>query len=83
MTRAEILQADEAAEFATSERCSILEFANDPAIRRFRSRARTGCSGVTTAWHRLVGVSERYLIVSGRGALKWAIWNRAWSKLEP
>ncbi len=55
------------AEFETDERCHIIELANDPddeAISIARARVEPG---VSTAWHKLQGVSERYLIISGEG----------------
>jgi len=65
--RSEILQANAAREFETAERCHISEVANDDGDDRVSiARARVE-PGVTTAWHSLDGVSERYIIVSGRG----------------
>lgn len=51
----------------TDERCTIAEIANtpdDPAVSIARA---TVAPGVTTAWHALDGVDERYLIVAGEG----------------
>jgi len=65
--RAEIKKADAAREFATDERCHIVEVANDggdEAVSIARARVEPG---VTTAWHSLDGIGERYIIVSGRG----------------
>ena len=59
-----------AAEFETDERCHIIEVANDPgdeAISIARARVEPG---VTTAWHKLKGVTERYLIISGQGRVE-------------
>ncbi len=70
MIQAEILKADQADEFETVERCAILELANDardPALSIARARV---APGVTTAWHKLEGVAERYVIVSGRGRVE-------------
>jgi mannose-6-phosphate isomerase-like protein (cupin superfamily) len=62
-----IVRPDEAAEFATDERCAILELWNRAADGDVSiARARVA-PGVTTQWHRVRGVVERYLIVSGRG----------------
>ena len=68
--RAEIKRTDLAAEFATEERCHIIEVANDdgdPELSIARARVEPG---VTTAWHRLEGTHERYLIVSGQGQVE-------------
>ena len=54
-------------EFYTSEGCYITELSNtpdDPNVSIARARVEPG---VTTRWHRLVGTSERYVILEGRG----------------
>jgi mannose-6-phosphate isomerase-like protein (cupin superfamily) len=66
----EIKKADSAVEFETAERCHITEIANDPDDAQVSiARARVE-PGVTTAWHRLNGISERYIIISGRGLVE-------------
>ena len=68
--RAELKYAAAAVEFATDERCHIVEIANDDGDERVSvARARVEV-GVTTAWHRLRGISERYLIISGSGRVE-------------
>ena len=68
--RAEIKLQDDALEYETDERCHILEIANDAADEQVSiARARVE-PGVTTAWHSLEGISERYIIVSGRGRVE-------------
>lgn len=65
-----IYRPDEADEYAIAERCRILETWNrpdDPSLSV--ARARVG-PGVTTRWHRLAGICERYLILSGRGRVE-------------
>jgi mannose-6-phosphate isomerase-like protein (cupin superfamily) len=67
MVCAEIRKFVVADEFETAERCFITEVANDPDNETVSiARARVE-PGITTAWHKLRGVSERYLIVSGQG----------------
>ena len=57
-------------EFKTEERCYIVETANDSGDELVSiSRARVE-PGVTTAWHKLKGVSERYIIISGQGRVE-------------
>jgi len=54
-------------EFYTPEKCYITELSNtqdDPDVSIARARVEPG---VTTRWHRLKGISERYFIISGRG----------------
>jgi mannose-6-phosphate isomerase-like protein (cupin superfamily) len=68
--KAAIKRIDAAAEFYTPERCSILELSNspeDPDASIARARV---APGVTTRWHRLVGTTERYVILQGRGRVE-------------
>jgi mannose-6-phosphate isomerase-like protein (cupin superfamily) len=54
-------------EYYTSERCYISEISNSSDDENASiARARVA-SGVTTAWHKLQDVEERYLIISGKG----------------
>lgn len=60
-------RGSEAAESPTRERCSIAELSNtadDPELSVARARV---APGVTTRWHRLDGIAERYVILEGRG----------------
>jgi len=66
----EIRRADPTKEFATQENCFILELANDasdPDVSIARARVRPG---VSTTWHRLEGIVERYVIVRGKGRVE-------------
>ena len=64
-----IAHADPISEFATDERCFILEWWNDPSDEDVSiARARVA-PGITTALHR-VSVNERYLILEGRGRMR-------------
>ena len=66
----QIRRAAVAAEYATNENCFILEVANDaddPDVSIARARV---LPGVTTEWHRLVDIDERYIIVSGSGCVE-------------
>lgn len=63
--QAQILKANEAEEYYFEEDCFILELSNSPAdpdvsIARVKVKP-----GVTTKLHRLKGVIERYVILSG------------------
>ena len=63
-------RASDAVECERAERCWILEVANDaddPACSIARARV---APGVTTEWHWLAGLAERYLIVSGLGRVE-------------
>lgn len=58
------------AEFYTPERCFINELSNsaaDPEVSIARARIP---AGVTTRWHRLHGITERYVLLSGRGQVE-------------
>ncbi len=57
-------------EFETDERCYISEIANDPEDERVSiARARVK-PGEITAWHKLLGITERYIITKGRGIVE-------------
>jgi mannose-6-phosphate isomerase-like protein (cupin superfamily) len=58
---------DKSREFYFTEGCHILESWNDPSDPTVSiARARVA-PGMTTRWHALSGVTERYLIISGEG----------------
>ena len=62
-----IYHPDNNREYYFTEGCHILESWNnssDPAASIARARV---APGVTTRWHALSGVTERYLIISGEG----------------
>ena len=68
--KAEICRADPSREFLTAEKCFILEVANDandPEISISWARIP---AKVTTEWHRVRGIAERYVIVSGTGRVE-------------
>ena len=57
-------------ELYTPEGCYINELSNtdaDPEVSIARARVRPG---VTTRWHRLVGITERYVVISGAGRVE-------------
>ena len=65
--KAAILSVDESREKLTEEQCHILELSNtvdDEAVSIARARV---TAGVTTRWHRLDGIAERYVILEGSG----------------
>ena len=67
---AQIRKSSDAAEFATDERCFITEISNDAADEQVSiARARVE-PGVTTAWHKLIGTGERYVVISGEGLVE-------------
>ncbi|MFC1862493.1 cupin domain-containing protein [Thermodesulfobacteriota bacterium] len=65
-----IKKLDLSDEFYTSEGCYITEVSNspdDPGASIARARVEPG---VTTRWHRLVGTTERYVILEGKGSVE-------------
>lgn len=57
-------------EYYSTERCYILELSNTPDDAEASiARARV-VPGVTTRWHRLLGTTERYLILEGKGRVE-------------
>lgn len=57
-------------EIYTEERCHIVELSNhvgDPAVSIARARVEPG---MTTRWHRLRGIAERYVILEGSGRVE-------------
>jgi mannose-6-phosphate isomerase-like protein (cupin superfamily) len=61
---------DPSTEFFTAERCFIVEMwgtEDDPTVSIARARVEPG---VTTAWHALDGVVERYVVVEGLGRME-------------
>lgn len=56
--------------YFAAENCYITEMYNtpeDPALSVAQARVEPG---ITTRWHRLRGISERYYIVSGQGVVE-------------
>lgn len=57
-------------EYFIDEGCHIVEVSNsaaDPALSIARARV---APGVTTRWHALEGIAERYVIVAGHGCVE-------------
>ena len=70
MTTPRILPAAAASESWFEEGCYITELLNDPADPAMSiARARVPVGG-TTRWHRLAGITERYVILEGRGRVE-------------
>lgn len=69
LSRSGITSANPAAEFFTDERCHILvtDAVDDDTVSIARARVEPG---VTTAWHSLTGVDERYVLIAGEGVVE-------------
>ncbi len=62
-----VIPFDADKEFYIPEACYIIELSNmpdDPDVSIARARVKPG---VTTRWHRLSGIVERYVILEGKG----------------
>ncbi|MDD2659292.1 MAG: cupin domain-containing protein [Methylococcales bacterium] len=66
----QIIKANEADEYYFEEGCFILELSNSPADPGVSIARATVKAGVTTKLHRLNGVVERYVILSGIGEVQ-------------
>ncbi len=65
-----IKHQDLGSEFWTAEKCYIVESSNtpdDPCASIARARVEPG---VTTRWHRVNGIIERYYILEGKGLVE-------------
>jgi mannose-6-phosphate isomerase-like protein (cupin superfamily) len=70
--QAQIINTPESAEYYFEEGCFILELSNsdqDPQLSIARARVKAGMS---TRLHRLTGLIERYVILSGVGSVEVA-----------
>jgi mannose-6-phosphate isomerase-like protein (cupin superfamily) len=66
----EVRRMNPGLEFYTPELCYINELSNipsDPDISIARARVQ---AGVSTRWHRLLGITERYVILEGNGLVE-------------
>jgi mannose-6-phosphate isomerase-like protein (cupin superfamily) len=65
-----VIKFDSSNEYETDERCFINELlggASDRHVSIARARVEPG---VTTAWHELDGIEERYVILEGQGRVE-------------
>ena len=58
------------AECFTAELCHITELSNSPADEGLSVALARVEPGVTTRWHRLHGIAERYVILAGHGVME-------------
>lgn len=68
--RPAVFACEPAAEYFFAEGCFINELSNsahDPAVSIVRARV---LPGATTRWHRLRGIAERYVLLSGTGRVE-------------
>ena len=70
LEREHVRRMDSRREIHTAEGCYINELSNveeDPEASIARARV---SPGVTTRWHRLAGITERYVVLSGKGRVE-------------
>lgn len=70
MNQARIIHNHETPEYYFEEQCHITEWLNspdDPQASVVRARV---MPGITTRWHRLEGITERYVIITGEGCIE-------------
>lgn len=70
LVKEEIKKLDATAEYFFKEGCHILELANSPhdaAVSIARARVERG---VSTRWHCLRGIVERYVVLEGQGRVE-------------
>ena len=70
LEREQVRRMDSRREIHTAEGCYINELSNveaDPEASIARARVRPG---ITTRWHRLGGITERYVVLSGKGRVE-------------
>lgn len=68
--QAQVRQRDPAAEYYTDERCYINELSNitdDAAVSIAEARVP---EDTVTRWHKLRGITERYVILAGQGRVE-------------
>lgn len=68
--QAQVRQRDPAAEYYTDERCYINELSNsaeDAAVSIAEARVPVD---TVTRWHKLRGITERYVILTGQGCVE-------------
>ena len=68
--KAIIKKRNSADEFYTPEKCYITELSNTPDDQDVSIAQARVEPGVTTCWHRLKGIVERYYIISGKGLME-------------
>lgn len=65
-----ILRHISGSELFTEEFCHITELSNSPEDEELSIALARVEPGVTTRWHRLLGTSERYVILEGQGVVE-------------
>lgn len=65
-----ILKAKNIKEYYFDERCYITEISNSSNDSNVSIAKARVTPGTTTVWHKLTGITERYLIISGTGSVE-------------
>lgn len=75
--RSRIIHAQDTEEYLTDERCHIKELSNSADHESLSVALARVEPGVTTAWHSLIQVTERYLIIQGNGMVELGDGNQS------
>lgn len=65
-----VTYARDAVAYDFEERCYITEWLNDPTDPAASIARAVVAPGVTTRWHRLQGIAERYVVLDGEGEVE-------------
>ncbi|MBN1969787.1 MAG: cupin domain-containing protein [Candidatus Delongbacteria bacterium] len=65
-----IFQYKPESEFYTEEQCYITELSNSELDDELSIALARVEPGITTKWHRLIGTTERYIILEGKGIVE-------------
>lgn len=65
-----VSESDKPSEYYFREGCFITELSNSPEDPELSVAHVRVEPGETTRWHKLLGITERYLILSGRGSVE-------------
>jgi mannose-6-phosphate isomerase-like protein (cupin superfamily) len=68
--KSKIIKQNAADEFYTTEKCFIIDASNSDDDKFMSIACARVEPGITTRWHYLEGVDERYLIISGSGKVE-------------
>ena len=68
--KSRIIKKNTDKEFYTDERCFIIEALNSPDEDSMSIAQARVEPGITTAWHYLYNIDERYLIIAGKGKME-------------
>lgn len=69
MNMPQVIRGSQQSEYYFDERCYITEWLNVESVDELSIAKARVAPGVTTAWHQLTGITERYVVLSGQGTV--------------